>query len=194
MPPEKDEYGRVLNGAAGNDSFTVAAVTWEEVKGFCGWAGLRLPTEAEWEFAARAGVTQERYGDIDSVAWYTDNAGRAPIDGKALLLNDHAGFGKKLFENGNGPRTVGGKQPNANALYDMLGNVWEWTADWFSATYYATSETRDPQGPPGGQYRVLRGGSWATHADGVRSSSRDRQPPEVRLSDVGFRCVGALNP
>jgi formylglycine-generating enzyme required for sulfatase activity len=125
---------------------------------------MRLPTEAEWEYAARAGSTASRYGDIDQIAWYKANSG------------------EKTHE-------VMQKQPNAWGLYDMLGNVWQWTADWYADKYSANSEP-DPHGPKNGQYRVLRGGSWYPDPAYVRASCRDRNDPEARENVYGFRCVG----
>jgi formylglycine-generating enzyme required for sulfatase activity len=87
---------------------------------------------------------------------------------------------------------VGLKQPNAWKLYDMLGNVWQWTADWYDAGYYAKSESEDPLGPPGGQLRVLRGGSWTYGPQGVRLSYRGWVGPANRVYDIGCRCVGEL--
>src|SRR5258708_34035509 len=94
-----------------------------------GW----LPTEAEWEYAARGGDTSARYGAVDSVAWYNANSG------------------SKTHE-------VGQKQANGYGLYDTLGNVWEWTADWYGEKYYQRGESRDPQGPSAGHKRTRRGG------------------------------------
>lgn len=111
--------------------------------------GYRLPTEAEWEHACRAGTTGPRYGQLDEVAWYQGNS-----DGQI--------------------HPVGGKQPNAWGLYDMLGNVWDWCWDVYDAEVY-------------GPYRVLRGGGWADEHWSCRASVRRRSHPSFRIDDVGFR-------
>jgi formylglycine-generating enzyme required for sulfatase activity len=124
---------------------------------------MRLPTEAEWEYAARAGSTGARYGDLDRVAWHSANSG-----GKT--------------------HEVGQKEPNAFGLYDMLGNVWQWVADWYAE--YTGGSQRDPAGPSTGQSRALRGGSWVNDPRNVRASFRNGFAPEYRVSDIGVRCAG----
>ena len=121
--------------------------------------GYRLPTEAEWEYAARAGTTGATYGNLDSVAWYDENSGSAT-------------------------HPVGQKQPNAWGLYDMLGNVWEWTGDWYR-TYPGT--VTDPLGAGAGSYRVIRGGSWIGLARGARAAHRLYDTPGGRGYYLGFR-------
>ncbi len=127
----------------------------------------RLPTEAEWEYACRAGTTTLWYGTDDEkafqqLAWFgIDFSGRT--------------------------NPVGQKPPNAWGLYDMHGNVWEWCADWWDPRYYANSPLNDPMGPAKGFYRVYRGGSWLTPARGCRSASRYRNQPSYRSDYLGFR-------
>jgi formylglycine-generating enzyme required for sulfatase activity len=128
--------------------------------------GYRLPTEAEWEYAARAGTTGATYGNLDSVAWYDENSGSAT-------------------------HPVGQKQPNAWGLYDMLGNVWEWTGDWYD-TYPGT--VTDPTGPATGSARVLRGGSWGHSARDARAAYRGATTPGYRSGSLGFRLVRTAVP
>ena len=190
--PGADNVGRKLNENAGNDSVPAVEMTWDEAKNYCEWTGGRLPTEAEWEYAARAGTTGARYGNLDDVAWYGDNSGKQRIDSTALYA-DSKSYAQKLFDNGNGPKPVGQKAPNAWNLYDMLGNVWQWTADWYGEKYYDANDRRDPQGPPGGTLRVLRGGSWDNLPRFVRASIRGRYEPSFRYSITGVRCVGEFH-
>jgi formylglycine-generating enzyme required for sulfatase activity len=124
-----------------------------------GCAGYRLPTEAEWEYAARAGMTGPSYGLLESVGWHSDNSG----------ATTHA---------------VGGKTANSFGLYDVLGNVWEWTNDWYD-TYPAT--VSDPTGPTTGSGRVSRGGSWNNDARIARAAFRSFYGPDFRSSVLGFR-------
>ena len=191
--PTTDGPGRKnLNEASGDDNIPAVFVTWDEAQGFCEWSGGRLPTEAEWEYAARAGSTAARYGNLDAIAWYSDNSGKQRIDSSEIVRTDIGGYPKRLFDNGNGPHPVGQKQPNAWNLYDMLGNVWQLTADWFDDHYYARGDNQDPLGPPGGQYRSLRGGSWDFMPRMERASYRTGDYPGNRYyawSGNGFRCV-----
>jgi len=185
-----DTSGRKnLNEASGDDAMPAVAMTWDEAKAFCEWEGGRQPTEAEWEYAARAGSTVARYGSLDAIAWYGDNSGKQRLDSAEIWRTDRANYAKRLFENGNGPHPVGQKQANAWNLYDMLGNVWQWTADWYADKYSGNSEA-DPRGPTSGQYRTLRGGSWNNNPMSVRVSYRNALGPEYRGSSVGFRCLG----
>ena len=154
------------------ENLPVEGVSWEDAQKFCeamnrkadGYR-YRLPTEAEWEYAARAGNGSCRYGPLVEVAWSRDNSG-----GKS--------------------HPVGEKKPNAFGLHDTLGNVWEWVQDWYSLTYYGHSPEADPNGPDSGEYRLARGGSWRGVVRGqARVSSRYMLKPNTRSPVVGFRCV-----
>lgn len=190
MPPEKDNEGRKLNAAAGNDKLPIVAVTWDEAADFCAWAGMRLPTEAEWEYAAKASTTGKLYGELDAIAWYGDNSGKERLNTMAMTRNPREKYAARLFENGNGPHQVATKAPNAWNLYDMLGNVWQWVSDWYEVDYYKASPARDPQGPGPAEFRSLRGGSWFVAPWDVKVILRYGRLPNNRNNDFGVRCAG----
>jgi formylglycine-generating enzyme required for sulfatase activity len=139
-------------------------LTWDEAGDFCKWAGGRLPTEAEWEYAARAGTSTSRYGELDDIAWYEKNS-RNTI------------------------HRVGQKRANRFGLFDMMGNAWEWVNDFYDGKYYSRSPQSDPTGPETGQLHGLRGGSWLNNAKLVRVSDRGRSTAELRFNYFGLRCV-----
>ena len=143
----------------------IVNVSWDDAQAYCTWAGGRLPTEAEWEYAARAGNTEARYGPVDEVAWYYANS----------ELRTHP---------------VGEKRANGFGLYDMLGNVWEWVNDWYDEGYYKYSPSQDPSGPASGLQHVLRGGSWGSLPRYARVSVRIRGFSGDIKGFNGFRCGG----
>jgi formylglycine-generating enzyme required for sulfatase activity len=152
----------------GNDR-RVEQVSWNDAKQFVRKLNAmerttryRLPTEAEWEYVCRAGVSGDLHDDVASLAWYDPNSGG----------ESHG---------------VGLKHANAWGVYDMLGNVYEWCEDWKGA--YPTGHVTDPRGPTSGWGRVVRGGSWHVHANRTRSYFRDFFAPGYRSGDVGFRVV-----
>jgi len=158
-------YCNAMSKASGLDAAYLVngdKVSWKGLD--C--AGFRLPTEAEWEYACRAGTTGDRYGELDAIAWYSGNSG-----GKT--------------------HPVGRKQPNDVKLYDMLGNVWEWCWDWYDN--YPSGLVKDPIGPESGSYRVLRGGSWGSDAEIASASNRRSWPPGYRIGDLGFRLARSLS-
>jgi formylglycine-generating enzyme required for sulfatase activity len=157
----------------------VVNVSWNDVTAFCQWLSEKevetthLPTEAQWEYACRAGTR---------TTWYSGDDDGA--------LKEHA-----WFANNSGEKThpVGQKSPNAWGLYDMHGSVREWCQDWFGDHYYATSPMHDPPGSSGGSYRVYRGGGWRDGAIGCTPSYRRGWVPGYRDGDVGFRVARAVS-
>jgi formylglycine-generating enzyme required for sulfatase activity len=168
----------------------VVNVTWNQAQEFCAWTGGRLPTEAEWEYAARGGVGQWRFPWGSEAhrddANFLDNGGRnvefkglGPSDGGYKLL----GLKKPLEETSQ----VGTFGTNGYGLDDMAGNVLQWTADWGGS--YKSGAATDPTGPAAGTRRILRGGSWAVTGDGVRVSDRYADDPDDAQGTIGFRCA-----
>ncbi len=152
------------------DDCPVSYLSWNDATAFCAWAKMRLPTDAEWEYAAGGGS--------EHLCW----AGTSH-DGE---LNEYAWF---RLNSGKQPQPVGRKKPNPFGLYDMSGNVAEWCADWFGQSYYAESSSENPLGPLSGTSRVLRGGSVFNDATRIRITYRGMQPPDFAHGAVGFRPV-----
>jgi len=162
----------------------VTQVSWEDAQAFARWAGKRLPTEAEWEYAARGGLARASFpwgNELMPDGKYVSNYWQGPFPTKNSGAD---GF--------RGPAYVGSYPPNAFGLYDMSGNVWEWCSDWFSQSYYRKSPSENPPGPDQGNERVQRGGSWFCSPDsmpGYMVYSRMSAPPAAMYPHVGFRCA-----
>jgi formylglycine-generating enzyme len=185
------QYNWLHPGFAQTDDQPVIDVTWNDAVAFCRWLGrkegknYRLPTEAEWEYACRAGAaTRYAYGDDP-----------AAMPKAANIMNDR---GRTQFphvqeivlpKDNRFTVAVGKYPPNRLGLCDMHGNVWEWCADWYGKDYYAKSPVDDPAGPSSGKVHVRRGGAWNSFPLYARTSFRNWNTPATRCVNVGFRVV-----
>jgi sulfatase modifying factor 1 len=179
----------------GKDNYPVVQVSWEDAMAYAKWAGKRLPTEAEWEFAARAGLTGQPY------TWGNERVDKASI--KTNIWQGDFPYKNTVQDGFTGAAPVRSFASNAYGLYDIAGNVWEWCADWYSNDYYSQCAGKTMDNPPGSASpydpdeptipkRVVRGGSFLCHASycaSYRVSARMKTSPDTGLEHTGFRCV-----
>ncbi|MGH2461249.1 MAG: formylglycine-generating enzyme family protein [Chloroflexota bacterium] len=166
-------------------SHPVVHASWHDAMAYCAWSDLRLPTEAEWEYAARGGLVQKRYPWGDDLT----PGGRHRCNIWQGTFPDH-----NLKADGYlGTAPVDAFAPNGFGLRNVAGNVWEWCADWFSPTFHRTGPRANPTGPPTGAARVMRGGSYLCHAsycNRYRVAARSANTPDSSTGNLGFRCAG----
>jgi iron(II)-dependent oxidoreductase len=170
--------------AKGEERQPVHDVTWFEADAYCKSVGKRLPTEAEWERAVRGGLDRKKFAWGDAGVGLGGNDPDAAPGGPAEKTKQaHVGYPW-------GASPVGAYPPNAYGLFDMVGNVWEWTNDWYDRDYYPVSPDRNPQGPANGTYKVIRGGGWSDDDErNFMNHYRNFADPPVRTYTVGFRCA-----
>jgi formylglycine-generating enzyme required for sulfatase activity len=182
-PSDSKSYTRSsYYGDSQYENYPVNNVSWDDARNYCSWKGKRLPTEAEWEYAARGGLRGARYPNGDNINCSDANFARWSGAGDNSICKDSGG-------KDNDTHTVGSHVANGYGLYDMAGNVWEWVSDWYNANYYKNNPSRDPQGPSNGEYRVVRGGSWASDSLIFRVSYRNRNTATFWDYGYGFRCA-----
>jgi sulfatase modifying factor 1 len=162
----------------------VVHISYHDAQAYCRWAGKRLPTEAEWEYAARGGLDRKRFAWGDELL----RRGRWMCNIWQGTFPTH-----NTLEDGHlATAPVKSYRPNGYGLWNMAGNVWEWCADRFSPDYYGQSPARDPRGPAEGERRVLRGGSFLCHdsyCNRYRVAARSSNTPDSSASNIGFRCA-----
>jgi len=151
----------------------VVLVSWNDAQQYAVWCGKRLPSEAEWEKAARGGLVGMQYPLGNSITF------------------DHASYDKGYFRDKKICR-IGSFKPNSFDLFDMSGNVWEWCQDWYAEDYYKSAPYKNPAGPQEGIYHVFRGGSWVSQEAFLRCSQRGKNVPDYKSHTVGFRCAISL--
>jgi formylglycine-generating enzyme required for sulfatase activity len=162
----------------------VSQISWNDAQAYAKWAGKRLPTEAEFEYAARGGLTQKKY------AWGDE----LKPNGKPVANWWQGTFpAKNTLEDGHLRRAPAKSfAPNGFGLYDLTGNVWEWTSDWYADDYYQKSPKENPKGAEKGEEKVIRGGSWMcaeNFCSNYRVAGRSKSTPDTGLNNLGFRCV-----
>jgi sulfatase modifying factor 1 len=164
----------------------VVHVSHDDASRYCAWTGTRLPTEAEWEYAARGGLEAEVYpwgSELEPGGEHRMNVWQGEFPSQNTLADGHYGT-----------CAVDEFEPNGYGLRNATGNVWEWTADWFDRGYRARDSSSNPQGPPVGTHRVQKGGSYLCHASYCRRyrvSARQANTPDASAGNLGFRCVAA---
>jgi formylglycine-generating enzyme required for sulfatase activity len=185
-----EKYSWRNAGFEQTDEHPVVNVSWNDAVAFCNWLSkkesktYRLPTEAEWEYACRAGTTTRYYsGDDPETLAKVGNVADAALKAKFPDLK----YTLKASDDYVFTAPVGSFKPNALGLFDMHGNAFQWCADWYGAEYYAASPVDDPTGPDSGTDRVLRGGSWNFGPLYSRSAKRFGLTPDLRSSYSGFR-------
>lgn len=162
----------------------VVHVSWNDAKAFCKWVGKRLPTEAEWEYAARGGLEQKKFpwgNELTPEGEYRCNIWQGSFPDHNTKDDGYAGTAP-----------VDSFKPNNYGLYNISGNVWEWTQDWFSASYPLLRISDNPQGPSTGEAKVIRGGSYLCHksyCNRYRVAARSGNTPDSSTGNMGFRCV-----
>ena len=147
--------------------YPVVCVSWQQARQYCAFKGKKLPSEAQWEYAALAGRSMAAY------AW-----GNQPPDANRCAQS------RDMH-----PKKVGTYTSNPWGLYDMTGNVWEWVNDRYQSDYFESSEPRDPQGPDAGMYRVVRGGGWYSGIEQLKIKNRMWFDPNTGEVSIGFRCA-----
>jgi formylglycine-generating enzyme len=162
----------------------VVHVSWSDAASYCAWLGMRLPTEAEWEYAARGGLEQKRYAWGDELT--PDGEWRCNIWQGTFPSHN-------TLEDGYlGTAPVDAFEPNGYGLHNVSGNVWEWCSDWFATTFHLHGPREDPPGPPFGQAKVMRGGSYLCHdsyCNRYRVAARSSNTPDSSTGNTGFRCA-----
>jgi formylglycine-generating enzyme required for sulfatase activity len=173
----EEAYSRPSGSPSSNPNLPVTNVNWYDAIAYCEWLSkqwnlpVRLPTEAEWEFAARGGVEQKLF------PW-----GDTPP-------TDRPQYAERWIA---GPEPIATSEPNAYGLYDMCENVHEWCEDWYDPRYYEISPEENPKGPPTGTRKASRGGAWRHHIKIARCAARSSIPPDFRYADYGFRIAADL--